>query len=157
MIYLISVVIYVAVIGVDGRIDWSTRELTQQWFNGFSNVFGAIVESGESFKDLMVDYADNVIDCNPSRCYDNKYELINDLDNAFKLISEFSSYFDVVVWSRTQVISNIVYTHKGINGKSLVFRATLLSKLNDEGKIAYWIYTADQSMLDEVKAFWDEL
>ena len=142
---------------VESRVDWSTREQAQKWFDEFAERFDGLVESGDSFSTLMVDYTENVIDCNPTRCYDNKQELIVDLDAAFKLISSFEAYFDIVVWSKHQVLTNIIYIHQGINGKRLVFRALLLSKMNEDGMITHWIYTAEESMLAEVNAFWSEL
>ena len=152
--------IYALVINIScvfGEIDWSTREIAQQWFNDFALKFNEIISSGDSVSNLIIDYADDVIDCNSMRCYDNKQELMKDLDVAFKLLASFDAYFDIKIWSKKQVLSQVIYIHQGINGKSLVFRASLLSKLNDNGQISHWIYTADQAMLQQADEFWKEL
>ena len=151
------ITIYLCLVSVHSKIDWSTRDKAQIWFNNFGKTFEGIVKSGESISNLMIDYADDVIDCNSRGCYDNKQELINDLDDALKLLSSFGAHFDIAIWSKKQVQSNVIYIHQGINGKELVFRASLLSKLNDNGQISHWIYTADEEMLQQTHKFWEDL
>ena len=87
-----------------GAVDWSTRDLTQEWFNNFGIKFRATLENGGSFESILADHADDVVDCNTNKCYDNKQDLIFDLDSAFKLLSSFDPYFDVQVSSKQQVL-----------------------------------------------------
>eukprot|EP01084_Bolivina_argentea_P269095 457237_1 len=142
---------------MDDIVDWSTRELAEQWFEKFSETFRNTVKSGDTFDELLKYYANDVYDCNPKRCYDNKADLLRDLNNGFKKLKTFDPYFDILIWSKKQCLVKNTYVRTGINDKLLAFRGTILIKLNDEGKISHWIYTADQKMLDEVQAFREEL
>ena len=138
-------------------VDWSTRSMTIEWFDNFAVRLHSTCANDGSFADLFVDHADDILDCNTEKCYENKDALVREVGDAFKLLSGFEAYFDLMVWSKKQALVHCTYIHTGINGRVWVFRPIVMAKLNDQQQISHWIYTADQSQVDEADIFWTEL
>eukprot|EP01083_Nonionella_stella_P173404 598023_1 len=102
-------------------IDWSTRELTQAWFNERASGFPIAVESNAKYVDMLTVYDDNVIDINWWGCFSGKPDLLESLERDLPTnsLSSWNAYLDVETWSKQQVIVKVVYIFKALADESI--------------------------------------
>eukprot|EP01084_Bolivina_argentea_P307502 531522_1 len=141
-------------------IDWSTREKTQEWFTARAAGFNPSCQKNMKYKDMLGTYADDIIDINWWGAFYGKPDLIKDLEKnlSTSVLKSWKAYFDVEIWSKDQVIVDVIYEFVGINNEQHKFRGSLLVRPTDKKKqISLWIYTSEQAIMEQTCTFFEKL
>eukprot|EP01083_Nonionella_stella_P061321 159829_1 len=137
----------------DMKLDWSTQDLAQKWFNNFGvmlsksldmsipdytpkEIFGSWVENGMHISafgyttptSALIELCAGV-GKSGVQCVDCKYE--------------------IMVWSKQNVLIKNTYSWESQKGKKFVQKSHLMVACNDKQKITHWVYTWPQAHKDD--------
>ena len=160
LISIISVFYMVPISGDDSIINWSTEDLTQQWFDEAAGAFQAVVEADVPYSEQLAMFDDDISSCSWFGCTHGLQKLIQKYEKymSTELIKSFEPHFDLRVWSEKQCLLEVAYIFTGINEEKLVFTGTLMVRIDDDNtKFSHWIYTLKQSMLKQSEDFFNSL
>mmetsp|Transcript_67831 Transcript_67831/g.60967 ORF Transcript_67831/g.60967 Transcript_67831/m.60967 type:complete len:175 (+) Transcript_67831:121-645(+) len=145
--------------GVGNQIDWSSRESTQKYLNKLASKLTKAALSKDikvyNWRDALQDMDDALIVINEYGVSWNKQDFLKWLiPMNFK---EYGAYFDLITWSKDQVLAKATYTFTSHKDKKLVWRSNLMIRLNENNKISFWIYILEESMKKEILNYFNNL
>eukprot|EP01084_Bolivina_argentea_P178662 308786_1 len=132
-------------------IDWSTLQLTQEWFDELASRFKRVGDANDNYqwKDALETFDENVFDCNAFGCTSTLNDLLKVLEQPtfINFVSSLDAYFDVLSWANDQVMVRNTYIFRNsIDDEVLVSTSYISIRLtNDKQKISVWLYTVDEA------------
>eukprot|EP01084_Bolivina_argentea_P178663 308790_1 len=144
-------------------IDWSTLQLTQEWFDELASGFTRAGDGNDNYewKDAIQTFDENVFDCNAFGCTStlNDLQKILEQPTFTKFISSINAHFDVLSWANDQVMVRNTYIFRNsIDDEVLVSTSFVTVRLTkDKQKISVWIYTMDEATKKRTASYFGKM